>query len=303
MTGGKALPKEIADQIIDRTDGVPLFIEELTKTVVESGLLTDLGDHFTVAGPVPPLAIPTSLNASLLARLDRLAPAREVAQIGAALGRQFSHELISAVAPMPQQQVDDALSQLVSAELIFRRGTPPDAEYTFKHALVQDAAYSTLLRSRRQQIHARIVQVLEEQFPATSETGSALLAHHCTHAGFVEKAISYRRRAAQQATARSAMVETVAQLTQGLELLADLPGGAERDELEIDLQVALGAAFITTKGFAAPEVERAFERARELCRQRADHPQLPTVLSGLHSYHQHRSGTQSPTTLPRSCWA
>ena len=220
-----------------------------------------------------------------------MAPAREVAQIGAALGRQFSHELISAVAPMPQQQVDDALSQLVSAELIFRRGTPPDAEYTFKHALVQDAAYSTLLRSRRQQIHARIVQVLEEQFPATSETGSALLAHHCTHAGFVEKAISYRHRAAQQATARSAMVEAVAQLTQGLELLADLPGGAERDELEIDLQVALGAAFIATKGFAAPEVERAYERARELCRQRADHPQLPTVLYGLHSYHQHRSGT------------
>ena len=291
VTGGKALPKEIADQIIDRTDGVPLFIEELTKAVVESGVLTDAGDRYTVAGPLPPLAIPTSLNASLLARLDRLAPAREVAQIGAALGRQFSHELISAVAPMPQQQVDDALSQLVSAELIFRRGTPPDAEYTFKHALVQDAAYSTLLRSRRQQIHARIVQVLEEQFPATSETGSALLAHHCTHAGFVEKAISYRHRAAQQATARSAMVETVAQLTQGLELLADLPGGAERDELEIDLQVALGAAFIATKGFAAPEVERAYERARELCRQRADHPQLPTVLSGLHSYHQHRSGT------------
>jgi predicted ATPase len=219
-----------------------------------------------------------------------LAPAREVAQIGAALGRQFSHELISAVAPMPQHQVDDALSQLVSAELIFRRGMPPDAEYTFKHALVQDAAYSTLLRSRRQQIHARIVQVLEEQFPATSETGSALLAHHCSHAGFVEKAISYRHRAAQQATARSAMVEAVAQLTQGLELLADLPGGAERDELEIDLQVALGAAFIATKGFAAPEVERAYERARELCRQRADHPQLPTVLSGLHWYHQHRSG-------------
>jgi predicted ATPase len=220
-----------------------------------------------------------------------LAPAREVAQIGAALGRQFTHELISAVAPMPQQPVDDALSQLVSAELILRRGTPPDAEYTFKHALVQDTAYSTLLRSRRQQIHARIVQVLEEQFPATSETGSALLAHHCTHAGFVEKAISYRYRAAQQATARSAMVEAVAQLTQGLELLADLPGGAERDELEIDLQVALGAAFITTKGFAAPEVERAYERARDLCRQRADHPQLSAVLSGLHLYHLHRSGT------------
>jgi class 3 adenylate cyclase len=156
VTSGKALPKEIADQIIDRTDGVPLFIEELTKTVLESGLLADAGDRYTVTRPVGPLAIPTTLHASLLSRLDRLAPTRELAQIGAALGRQFSHELISAVAQMPQHQVDDALAQLVHAELIFRRGTPPDAEYTFKHALVQDAAYSTLLRSRRHQIHSRI---------------------------------------------------------------------------------------------------------------------------------------------------
>ena len=165
VTGGKALPKEIADQIIDRTDGVPLFIEELTKSVVESGLVTEAGDHYAVTGPAAPLAIPTTLHASLLARLDRLAPTREVAQIGAALGRSFSHELISAVAQMPQHKLDDALEQLVRAELIFRRGTPPDAEYTFKHALVQDAAYSTLLRSRRQQIHARIVTTLESQFP------------------------------------------------------------------------------------------------------------------------------------------
>jgi predicted ATPase len=143
VIGGKALPKEIADQIVDRTDGVPLFIEELTKSVVESGVLTEVGDSYTVVGPVAPLAIPTTLHASLLARLDRLAPTREVAQIGAALGRQFSHALISAVASIPQQQVDDALAQLVRAELIFRRGTPPDAEYTFKHALVQDAAYGT----------------------------------------------------------------------------------------------------------------------------------------------------------------
>src|SRR6202022_2921920 len=149
------------------TDGVPLFIEELTKTVVESGLLVDAGDRFTVTGPGPPLAIPTSLQASLLARLDRLAPTREVAQIAAALGRQFSHELISAVATMPKQHLDESLAQLVNAELIFRRGTPPDAEYTFKHALVQDAAYSTLLKSRRQQIHARIATTLEEKFPET----------------------------------------------------------------------------------------------------------------------------------------
>jgi class 3 adenylate cyclase len=161
VTGGKALPKEIADQIIDRTDGVPLFIEELTKAVVESGVLTDAGDRYTVAGPLPSLAIPTSLNASLLAGLDRLAPVREVAQIAAALGRQFSHELISAVASMPQQQLDDALAQLVGTELIFRRGNPPDAEYTFKHTLVQDAAYGTLLRSRRRQLHERIAAALD----------------------------------------------------------------------------------------------------------------------------------------------
>jgi predicted ATPase len=140
MTAGKALPKEIADQIVDRTDGVPLFIEELTKAVIEGGIPTDAGDRYAVAGPVGPLAIPISLHASLLARLDRLAPTREVAQIGAALGRSFSHELISAVAQMPQHRVDDSLAQLANAELIFRRGTPPDAEYTFKHALVQDAA-------------------------------------------------------------------------------------------------------------------------------------------------------------------
>jgi predicted ATPase len=149
VTGGKELPKEIVDQISDRTDGVPLFIEELTKAILESGALRDAGDHYTIAGSLPSLAIPTSLHASLLARLDRLPPAREVAQIGAAIGRQFSHELISAVAPMQRQQLDEALSQLVSAELILRRGIPPDAEYTFKHALVQDTAYSILLHSRR----------------------------------------------------------------------------------------------------------------------------------------------------------
>ena len=151
LTGGKALPQEIADHIVDRTDGVPLFIEELTKSVVESGLVEEADGHYAATGPVAPLAIPTSLQASLLARLDRLATSREIAQIGAALGRSFSHELISAVAQVPQRQLDDTLEQLVQAELIFREGTPPDAEYTFKHALVQDAAYSTLLRRRRQQ--------------------------------------------------------------------------------------------------------------------------------------------------------
>ena len=165
VTGGKTLPREIADQITERTDGVPLFIEELTKSVVESGIVAEGGGSYAVSGQAPLLGIPTPLHASLLARLDRLALTREAAQIGAAIGRSFSHELISAVAHMPQQKLDEALEQLVAAELIHRRGTPPDAEYTFKHALVQDAAYSILLRSRRQQIHARIAAALENKFP------------------------------------------------------------------------------------------------------------------------------------------
>jgi predicted ATPase len=216
VSGGKALPRDIADQIIDRTDGVPLFVEEMTKAVIESGLLRDAGDRYMVVGPLAPLAIPATLQASLLARLDRLAPTREVAQIAAALGRQFSHELISAVAALPPPQLDDALEQLVTAELIFQRATPPDAEYKFKHALVQDAAYSTLLRSRRQQLHARIATTLEEQFPDIVMAQPALLARHCAEAGLAEKAVGYWLKAGQQAMARSAMMEAAAGLQKGL---------------------------------------------------------------------------------------
>jgi class 3 adenylate cyclase len=241
VTGGRALPKEIADQIVDRTDGVPLFIEELTKAVVESGILTEIGDSYALAGPVAPLAIPTSLQASLLPRIDRLAPTREVAQIAATLGRQFSHELISAVATMPKHQLDDALSKLVRAELIFRRGTPPDAEYTFKHALVQDAAYGTLLRSRRQQLHARVATTLESQFPEIAAAQPTLLAQHCDKADLIEKAIDYRLKAGQKAIEHSAMTEAEAQLRKGLDLLARMPDGTEHQqhELELDLQLAL----------------------------------------------------------------
>ncbi len=161
VTGDKPLPAEIVEQIVARTDGVPLFVEELTKTVLESGLLADAGDHYELAGPLPPLAIPATLHDSLMARLDRLAPVKEVAQIGAVIGREFTHELLAAVAPMSGSQLGDALDQLVHSELVFRRGAPPDATYSFKHALVQDAAYQSLLKSRRQQLHARIAGVLE----------------------------------------------------------------------------------------------------------------------------------------------
>jgi tetratricopeptide (TPR) repeat protein len=204
------------------------------------------------------------LQASLLARLDRLAPVREVAQIGAALGRQFSHELIGAVAPMPQPQLDDALGQLVGAELIYRRGTPPDAEYTFKHALVQDAAYSTLLRSRRQQLHARIAATLEGRFPDIVTAQPALLAHHCEEAGLAEKAVEYWLAAGRQACSRSMLAEAVALLRRGLALVPALPDGDWRRERELDLQIVLGQALIMNRSWGAPELDEVYPRAREL---------------------------------------
>jgi predicted ATPase len=274
MMDGTALPRDITDQIIDRTDGVPLFIEELTKAVVESGVLTETGDCHAAVGRVVPLAIPATLQASLLARLDRLPATREVAQIAAALGRQFSHELISAVTPMPHQQIDDALARLVSAELIFRRGGPPDAEYTFKHALVQEAAYSTLLRGQRQQLHARIATTLEEQFRDIVMSQPELLAHHCAEGNMADKAIAYCLAAGEQALARSAMVEAVAQLSKGLNLLISLPDNALRWRHELNLQIALGRALIATKGQGARVVGEAYARARQLC----DHLQGPAQL-------------------------
>jgi class 3 adenylate cyclase len=191
LTGNKQLPSAILDQITAHADGVPLFVEELTKAVLESGLLTDAGDRYVLTGPVPPLAIPTTLHASLMARLDRLAPIREVAQIGAAIGREFSYELLAALIPLPEGALQEAVDRLVHSELVFCRGRPPGATYTFKHALIRDAAYATLLRSRRQELHARIAKVLEDRFPETVELHPEILAHHWSQAGLVEKAAVY----------------------------------------------------------------------------------------------------------------
>jgi tetratricopeptide (TPR) repeat protein len=203
---------------------------------------------------------------------------QERSQIGAALGRSFSHELISAVAGVPQRQVDDALTQLVSAELIFRRGTPPDAEYTFKHALVQDAAYGTLLRSRRQQLHARIASTLESQFPEIVETQPQLVAQHCAEAGLTQRAVAYWLEAGEHAISRWAMMEAVAQLRKGIDLLSRMPVDAASQEQELNLQIALGNALIATNGYGAPEPGEAFTRARELCAQLNKPQQLGVVL-------------------------
>ncbi|HUH86322.1 MAG TPA: adenylate/guanylate cyclase domain-containing protein [Stellaceae bacterium] len=278
VTGGKALPPEVAAQIIDRTDGVPLFVEELTKAVIESGALIDAGDRYAIEGPLPPLAIPTTLNASLLARLDRLAPVREVAQVGAAIGRHFSYELIAAVAGIPAQQLDEALAQLVTTELIFARGSPPDAEYTFKHALVQDAAYSTLLRSRRQLLHARIAAVLEKQFPDVVEAQPDLLARHCAEAGLLEKAVGYCLTAGRQAIARWALTEATGQLRKGLDLLAGIPDGTQGQEMELNLQTMLGNVLVATNGYSAPELGESYARARLLCEELKRPPKLATLV-------------------------
>ena len=194
LTGNKQLPSAILDQITAHADGVPLFVEELTKAVLESDLLRDAGDQYVLTGPVPPLAIPTTLHASLMARLDRLAPIREVAQIGAAIGREFSYELLAALVPLTESTLQEAVERLVRSELVFCRGRPPSATYTFKHALIRDAAYATLLRSRRQELHARIAQVLEDRFPETVELHPEILAHHWSQAGLVEKAAFYAGR-------------------------------------------------------------------------------------------------------------
>jgi tetratricopeptide (TPR) repeat protein len=281
FVAGKALPGEIVDQIVDRADGVPLFVEELTKAMLESGVLVDAGDRYALAGPLPAFAVPTTLSASLLARL---APAREVAQIGAALGRQFSYELISAVADMPRAELDGALTQLAGSGLIFQRRAPPETEYTFKHALIQDAAYGTLLRRNRQHLHGRIAAVLEERFPDVIESQPALLARHCAEGGLAEKAVDYWLKAGRQAIASWAIAEAVTQLRKGLDLIPQLPDGAARRELELNLLMMIAHALTAARGYASPEAGEAFSRARGLSEQLNRPPQRARALGGQFAF-------------------
>ena len=270
VTGGKALPAEILDQILERTDGVPLFLEELTRTMIESGLMTDAGDHYELTGPLPPLAIPANLHDSLMARLDRLATVKELAQIGAVIGREFSYELLAAVADQPQERLESGLDQLVASELVFRRGSPPDATYSFKHALVKDAAYQSLLRSRRQQLHARLAQVFEARFPGVVETQPELLAYHLTEAGLDARAADAWARAGRAALGRSAMREAANSLSRAVSLLQGMPSSPERQRLELELLGALGVALTNTLGPASPEAQATHERADHLSQELGD---------------------------------
>jgi class 3 adenylate cyclase/tetratricopeptide (TPR) repeat protein len=263
----KVLPDEVLAQIGERTDGVPLFIEELTKSVLESGLLREEADRYVLDRALPAFAIPTSLHASLLARLDRLPSVRHVAQIGAAIGRRFPYTLLRAVCPLGEDELRGALTRLVVSELVSQRGTPPSAVYAFKHALVQDAAHGTLLRAARRQLHAQIAEALENQSPEIIEIQPELLAQHYAEAGLVEKSVAYWGKAGRRSAARSAMAEAAAQFQKGLDQLALLPDSSERRRQELEFYDALGGALRTIKGFAAAETGSAFASARRLWEQ------------------------------------
>jgi class 3 adenylate cyclase/predicted ATPase len=297
VAGDKALPPEVVEQIVTKTDGVPLFVEELTKMVLESGLLREGEEHYELVGPLPPLVIPATLYDSLMARLDRLATVKDVAQLGATIGRTFAYELLQAISPLDESTLQHGLRQLVDAELLYQRGVPPQAAYTFKHALIQDAAYQSLLRSTRQQYHQRIAQVLEERFPETVETQLELLAQHYTEAGLYEHAIPYWQRAGERAVQRSAYVEAISHLTRGLELLQSLPDTPERVQHELVMQTTLGPALMASRGWGAPEVERAYARAHELCRQVEDMPQLFSILYGLRTFYLMRAELRTAHAL------
>jgi class 3 adenylate cyclase/predicted ATPase len=285
---GKPLPDEVVDQIVDRTDGVPLFIEELTKSVLESGQLREETDRFLVDRALPSLAIPTTLHDSLMARLDRLASVRLVAQIGAAIGREFSYALLRAVSRISEGELEAALARLVASELVSQRGTPPDAVYVFKHALVQDAVHGSLLRGLRQQLHARIGDALETHFPELIESQPELFARHYAEAGLVEKSIEYWGKAGRRSVGRSTMAEAAAQLQKGLDQLARLPTTADRRRQELEFWSALGAVLFAVKGQAAPETGQAYGRARGLWEELGFPAEFLQVPYGESRYHMFR---------------
>ena len=281
VTGGKTFPVEVLQHIVSKTDGVPLFVEELTKTVLESVEPQEsLGSGGSVDRSAPSLGIPATLQDALMARLDRLGPTKEIAQLGATIGREFSYELLQAISVLGEGMLEHGLKQLVKAELLYQRGLPPQATYLFKHALIQDTAYQSLLKSKRLQLHQQTAQVLEARFPETKDTQPELLAHHYTEANLIAQAIPYWQQAGQQAIRRSANVEASSHLTKGLELLKTLPDTPERAQRELTLQLALAAPLMATKGWAHPEVARRYSRARELCQQVGETPQLFPALWG-----------------------
>ncbi|MGO9630649.1 MAG: AAA family ATPase [Xanthobacteraceae bacterium] len=280
VTGNKPLLASVRQEIIERTDGIPLFVEEMTKAVLEAESEGD-AQRTTAAHPSPALAVPASLHASLMARLDRLGPAKGIAQVGAAIGREFSHALLAAVLQRPEAEVASGLSRLVSAGLLFQQGVRPQATYLFKHALVQDAAYGTLLREPRRALHARIAETLESRFLEIAENQPELLARHYTKAGLIEKSGSLWGKAGQRSLARSAFFEAAEQLTRALDQIASLPATPVLRREQIQLQVAIITPLMYVKGYVAPETQSAVERARlliERAEELGETPEDPLLL-------------------------
>ena len=298
--GGKALPTEVVQHIVTKTDGVPLYVEELTKMLLASPLLREEG-QYVLTEPLRTVAIPDTLQDALMARLDQLAVAKEVAQLGAVLGREFTYDLVQAISQRGEDTLQAGLGQLVAAELLYQRGRPPRARYVFKHALIQDAAYASLLKRTRQQVHQRIGQVLEAQFPEMVATQPELLARHLTEAGHPAQAVGYWQRAGERAVARSANLEAISHLKTGLAVLQTLPETTERIQQELLLQTTLGPALMNTKGFAAPEVEHAYARARALCESASEAPQRFSVLRGLWQFYNGRGAYQTARELGEQC--
>jgi predicted ATPase len=280
VAGNKPLLAHIRQDIVERTDGIPLFIEEMTKAVLEAGG-PDGAERAVASIPAPALAIPASLHASLMARLDRLGPAKEVAQIGAVIGREFPHALLAAVARKDEGALQAALDGLTGAGLLFRQGTPPQATYLFKHGLVQDTAYSTLLRERRRGLHARIAEVLETHFPEIAASQPELVARHYTEATLIEKSAAFWAKAGRQSLARSALIEAIAQLNRALDQMATLTATPVLRREEIELQVAIITPIMHVKGLASAEVKAATERARvqiEQAEALGEPPENPFLL-------------------------
>lgn len=298
VTRGKRLPGEIPKQIVDNADGNALYIEELTKAVLESDALQDRGDGYELARPISSLSIPMTLRDSLMARLDRLGGAKDVAQLASVLGRTFSYEWLRSISPFPEHTLRRHLARLVEAELLYQHGTQPAATYTFKHALIKDAAYLSLLKRVRQQCHERIATAIEQHFPELQQTQPELLAHHYADAGRPEKAIGYWRSAGRQAVARSANVEAAAHFGRALDLLRSLPDTGRRRQQQLELVIALGNAQVATMGFAAVAVGEAFNRAHELCARVGESRPLFDALQGLYSFHLVRA--ELPTSLELS---
>jgi class 3 adenylate cyclase/DNA-binding winged helix-turn-helix (wHTH) protein/predicted ATPase len=294
VAGGTALPADVMQQIVEKTDGVPLFIEEITKAVVESAWLQEQ-DRQTEA--LPTLAIPATLHDGLIARLDRLGTAKGIAQVGATIGREFSYALLRGITDTEEATLQQELARLVGAELVYQRGVIPQATYLFKHALIQEAAYQSLLKQTRQQYHRRIVEVLEQQCLTVVAAQPDLLAHHATAAGLTSQAVRYWHRAGEQAFQRGAHQEATAHLRQGLALLHTLPESPTRTQDELDLQVTLGPILMVTHGVTAPEVERAYTRAYALCQQVRETPQLAATLRGLRHFYQTSGQYQTAQAL------